>query len=183
MAYAQKIRKSSLYYLHMDHNERLQLERMVAENNVEDHTAQIRARKHSQPLREAIERMMAIKRDSSSAALAKSDPEAFDRLLVSKCPFLFNNYTDIFNRLKKDELDVAILMQLVDVLGKIESGGADQHDGSYEVGKLLKAIYVDSAMRRAKKSDAKRDKETSGRAPCQEISWRQYKRLSACIPK
>ena len=35
-----------------------------------------------------------------------------------------------------------ILFQFIDVLNKIEDGKMDQHEGSYEVGLLLKKIYV-----------------------------------------
>ena len=59
-----------------------------------------------------------------------------------KCQFLFNYYTDIFNRLRKEELDVDILWKLVDILEKIENKQYDQHTGSFEVGKILKKFIL-----------------------------------------
>ena len=44
-------------------------------------------------------------------------------------------------------------------LQAIEEGEIDQHEGSYEVGKLLKELYIDSALRRETKRDKKRKKK------------------------
>ena len=74
-------------------------------------------------------------------------------MCVSRCQFLFNNYTNIFNRLKKDELDMNILGKLLFVLKQIEDGHLDQHSGSYEVGKILKEMYIDSAIKQGEKYD------------------------------
>ena len=61
-------------------------------------------------------------------------------------PFLFNKYTDIFNKIKKDEIDLNILFQLLHILKLIEDSKLDQHTGSFEVGKLLKSIYIKHEM-------------------------------------
>jgi hypothetical protein len=44
-----------------------------------------------------------------------------------------------------------ILLRLINILHAIEEGALDQHEGSFEVGKLLKEIYIDSALRKADK--------------------------------
>ena len=96
--------------------------------------------------------------------------------------FLFNNYTDIFNKLYKDELDLGILNQFLTVLSQIEDGKIDQHEGSYKVGQLLKKIYIDSALKKADKLDAadKKKKGKNGKndkksEEPREISWKEYK--------
>ena len=80
--------------------------------------------------------------------------------------------------IRKDEIDLKILFQFLDVLNKIEDGHMDQHEGSYEVGLLLKKIYVDSALRKAEKLDAEHtQKEPEYKGPQVDISWKQFKTL------
>jgi hypothetical protein len=110
--------------------------------------------------------------------LAKSNPIEFETMCLSKCGFLFNQYTDIFNKVNKEELDLTILYKFLDVLKQIEDGKIDQHDGSFKVGKLLKELYVDSALKKTEKMDIKdkknRKMEKDNLKP-REISWTDYK--------
>lgn len=113
--------------------------------------------------------------------LRRSNPDAFNAMLAEKCSFLFNNYTDIFNRIKKDELNLSIFDNFIDILEKIENNELDQHDGSFEVGKILKSIYIDSALKKSANIDKKRkmeeDAETATRmTPSKNITWQQYKK-------
>ena len=77
----------------------------------------------------------------------------------------------------QDEIDVTILSKLLIVLKLIEDGQIDQQDGSVRVGRLLKEMYLDSAVKRA---DAL-DKEHSGeKEPINEgksISWNKFKQV------
>ena len=88
----------------------------------------------------------------------------------------FKALSDHFNKIKKDEIDLNILFQLIHILKMIEDGKLDQHTGSYEVGKLLKKIYIDGALMKAEK----RDKITGEVLPAnvnepKAISWKQFK--------
>ena len=100
-------------------------------------------------------------------------------MLVSQCNFLFTNYTDIFNKVKKEEIILGTLWDLLDVLKNIEDGRLDQHDGAYEVGKLLKSIYIDGALMKADKIDKKTGEVIPARpqAKKKKISWREYKMM------
>ena len=109
--------------------------------------------------------------------MAKSNPDKFDNLCVNKCQFLFKYYTDIFNKVKKDEINLQILLRLINVLYDIEEGNVDQHEGSFEVGKLLKEIYIDSALKKADKLNAETG-EVEKKEPEENISWAQYKSKS-----
>ena len=61
---------------------------------------------------------------------------------VNQCQFLFNNYTDIFNKIKTDTLNLTIMDKFLNILKRIEDGELDQHEGSYLVGQHLKrTIY------------------------------------------
>ena len=163
----------------MDPRERLQLEKLISANDVEDVTQDIRNRKHSMLIKEDIDRMMIIKRDY--ARLATSSPETFDAMLVSKCNFLFTNYFDIFNRVKKNELNLQIMGSFITVLKQIEDGELDQHTGAYQIGKLLKELYIDSAITRGDRLDEKHTKNTKApkRMPAENISWKEYKEMNS----
>ena len=60
------------------------------------------------------------------------------------------------------------------MLHAIEEGHVDQHEGSFEVGKLLKQIYIDSALRKAGKLDEDVD-DNEIKQPIEQISWAEYK--------
>ncbi len=64
---------------------------------------------------------------------------------------------------------------ILNVLERIEDGEIDQHEGSYEVGKLLKSLYVDTALRKAKKLDNPQDKPLKETG--KNISWHEWKRM------
>jgi hypothetical protein len=70
-----------------------------------------------------------------------------------------------------------ILLRLINVLYDIEEGNVDQHEGSFEVGKLLKEIYIDSALKKADKLNAETG-EVEKKEPEENISWAQYKSKS-----
>lgn len=95
-----------------------------------------------------------------------------------ECAFLFNNYTEIFNKLMKDELDMAILAKMLVVLKMIEDEKVDQHEGSVMVGKILKELYVDSAIKRADHLDAGRGEAKPAKVEGKDVSWKQFKKLS-----
>ena len=155
--------------------DRLQLQKMIDANNVVDCTQDIREKKHSSVIRNDVARLLELK--SKYSRLSQSNPVQFDKLCVSQCSFLFSNYTDIFNKVKKDEMNLNILSELLDVLKKIEDSKLDQHTGAYEVGKLLKEMYIDSALMKSEKLDEKTGKTTTISRPKPiKISWKEYKK-------
>ena len=77
----------------------------------------------------------------------------YKNILEQKCGFLWQNYTNLFNRLIKDELNLNILSAFINTLKQIEDGELDQHEASYKIGDVLKKMYIDSAMTRQKKID------------------------------
>ena len=169
----------------MNETHRLELEKMIKANNVEDCTKDIRSKQHSEPLRKDVHKMLTLKKQYRK--LSNTNPEKFDAILVENCPFLFNHYTDIFNRIKKDVIDLNILLQLINVLKKIEMHELDQHAGSFEDGKLLKSIYIDSALRKVEKLDDERDQydntTTKTSAKPKKICWRDYKKKHITFSK
>tara|TARA_B110000091_G_C13699910_1_gene425799 strand:+ start:59 stop:304 length:246 start_codon:yes stop_codon:yes gene_type:complete len=74
----------------------------------------------------------------------------------------------------KDEMDLQILERLINVLYSIEEGEVDQHEGSFEVGKLLKKIYIDSALKKADKLNELHENKEEEK-PVKPISWKEFK--------
>ena len=169
-------------------SQRLHLQKMMSENDVEDNTANIKMAKHSEKIRMDVNNLVFIK--SQHRELAKNNSDEFDNMCIRECSFLFNNYTDIFNKIKKDLIDMKILEYFLKTLKKIEDGEIDQHEGSYLVGELLKKIYVDSALRREQQLDAakdgdnkKRTHEPKTKTKTKNVSYSQYKQLVANCEK
>ena len=145
---------------------------MIKVNNVEDQTDLIRNLKHSQVLRNEINNMIMIK------AKYRGDNEKIAQECMNESNFLFTYYTDIFNKVKKDEIDINLLHKFLDILKKIEDGDLDQHEGSFQVGTILKDIYVDSALKKADKLDAANGTEkVEPKKANVQISWKQFKTM------
>ena len=156
----------------MDDNQRLQLQKMITVNNVEDQTGLIRDLKHSYILRENVNNLVMLK------AKHLDNVDSLNLEAMVECNFLFTYYTDLYNKTRKDEIDLKILFQFIDVLRKIEDGLVDQHEGSFEVGSLLKKIYIDSALRKAEKLNAETGVlEPEYKGPQVDISWKQFKQM------
>ena len=154
----------------MNQNESLQLKKMINDNNVIDYTNDIREKKHSDLIRNDVTRMIDLKK--KYPRLIQTNPKQFDNMLTSQCSFLFNNYTDIFNKVKKNQINLETLWNLLNVLKQIEHGKIDQHTGSYEVGKLLKQIYIDGAIMN---NDNKNKNKKPNKPVKKNISWNEYK--------
>ena len=168
----------------MDPDQRIHLQKMIDANDTEDHTEVIRRVKHSSQIYQDVSTMIKLKHDYSR--LAKSNHKQFDAMCVSRCTFLFTYYTDLYNRLKTGEIDLNLMFKMIRVLREIEDGKLDQHEGSYEVGKILKSIYVDSALKRSENLDAEqaaKEKRGTTKAaktsrpaiPEKKLSWAEFK--------
>jgi hypothetical protein len=155
--------------------ERLQLNKLLDENNSENNTEHIRQVKHSVLIRDDIRRLDSLK--TTEKELYESSIGTFTELAVTKCPFLYHHYTDIFNRVLKNEMDLAIMSRFLAVLKTIEDGTVDQHEGSVLVGRILKELYLDSAVRKADQLDKERQQEVVAKNDGKTISWSKYKSM------
>jgi hypothetical protein len=160
----------------MNNSERLNLKRLIDEMDCGDNTENIRKLKHSVVMRDDIRKIEVLKRDNSS--LKNSDPEKFVELCQNEAAFLFNNYTDIFNKIMKDELDLDIMTKLLIILKMIEDGKVDQHEGSVMVGKALKELYIDSATKRLDNIDKEYESQKIKPVESKKISWTEYKKIN-----
>ena len=161
----------------MDDNQRLQLKSMINENNVIDKTDMIRKLKHSKILRNEVNEMLQLKNLYKNNL---SSPDFRDEAM-NKCKFLFQYYTDIFNKLRKDELNVNMLFEFLDILEEIEKGKLDQHEASFKIGSTLKKMYIDSAVKHAENMKATDNENNEVKLkPKQEskdISWKHFKKI------
>ena len=161
----------------LNDNDRLQLQKMIDANDTQDNTSTIREVRHSDKIRKDVEKFILLKKQNEGIFL--SDKTKFEEICISQCSFIFMNYTDIYNKLLKDELNISILDKFLDVLKQIEDGKVDQHEGSVLVGELLKKIYIDSALRRSEKLDAEHAHEEKVYKTNKDISWRDYKKKTS----
>jgi len=155
----------------MNETQRLKLQEMVTNNNVEDQTNLIRQLKHSDILKNQIDILLSLKEQYGD------DSDKIHLEAMNDCNFLFTYYTDIYNKVRKNEIDLHLLNQMLNVLKDIENEKMDQHEGSFKVGTILKEIYVDSALKKSEKMD-KDDKLNKLPITLKQnipISWSEYK--------
>ena len=158
----------------MDDKLRNKLNKMVGEFKSENTTENIRKQRNSAKITKDVQTMLMLKQ--KYARLEQSNPDQFKLMAKNNCAFLFQNFINIFNRLLKNELDLNILFNMIQILEKIENGEIDQHDGSYMVGEILKKMYVDSAL----KKEQKRKRKKVKKKPVQnkKLSWKDFKNSS-----
>lgn len=147
------------------------LQKMIRENDTEDNTSKIRRLKHSAQIRRDVSNIRNIKRRLKTRDFHKLDAEC-----QRKCSFLFNNYTIIYNKMIKDEIDIQIMYKFLDALQSIEDGKRNQHEASYEIGMLLKQLYVDKKINKKSNSSSKQDKTKSTTKP-KKISYEEFKKM------
>jgi hypothetical protein len=145
----------------MNDSQRIKLQEMIDVNDTINHTEEIRQLNHSSLIRKDVVKIQQTKRK-----LKTTHYKTLDNVLQSECFFLFQNYTLIYNKLLKNDLDVTILYTFLDVLENIENGNRDQHEASYEIGTLLKKIYIDKKIEDAP--------QTNFISPVENISWKEY---------
>jgi hypothetical protein len=159
----------------LSNNERLQLKKMVSEMGSVDNSEIIRKLKHSVAIRDGVRILDNLKKEHNELRLHNFDE--FRNICVNECSFLYNNYSDIFNGVIKDELDLTILTKLLTVLKLIEDNKIDQNEGSVMVGKILKEMYIDTALKKSDNLDKKYGSDKVEENTGKNVSWKEYKNL------
>ena len=154
----------------MNDNQRYQLKQMIEQNKVIDNTNVLRELKHSSNIRNCIIKLLELKQTHKE--LLQTDKSKFEEIALQDCGFLFFNYMPLYNTVLKENIDMNIMQQLLDTLSKIENGEYDQHEGSFEVGKLLKTIYIDGTLQDIHRKDE--ESKITYKTP-KTIHWSQYK--------
>lgn len=157
----------------MNNEERLNLKKLVNEMECVNNTENIIRLKHSEKLRDDIRQMELLKLHKKN--LYETDPPEFNELCKKECAFLYMNYTDIFNKVIVGELNLDIMAQMLYVLKLIEEEQVDQHEGSAMVGKILKELYIDSAIKRGDKLDKENETSKPKEVEEKKVSWIEWK--------
>ena len=162
----------------LDQQQRIDLAALIKANKTDDCTQEIRSKKQSVAISNGVKHLIFLKQKYQR--LKKSNRNEFDALCVKQCSFLFNNYTDLYNKIMNDNLNLAILEKFLTILKKIEDGELDQHEGSYLIGTYLKEMYIDSALKTQEKLDTKIDNKKSKQPFTKvekKISYKDFKLL------
>lgn len=159
----------------LDDETRLKFNELLKESDAADNTEKIRKLKHSSKIKEQISIMLDIKK-----RYTRLDKNTLYKMIDTQCNWLFSHYFNLFNKLKKDELDIKILGQFVNALKAVEDGDMDQHEASVRVGQILKKLYIDSALKKDKKEEAKRERQRKKKPVNRKgkLTWEQYKKLN-----
>ena len=140
----------------MNNLDKLQLDKLINEHNVIDYSKDIREKRHSLLIKVDVNKILNLKIKYNR--LLSTNYKQFEQIAISQCSFLYKNYNDIFNKIINNELNLNTLNQLLNILKKIEVGDKDQHEASFEVGKLLKQIYIDGVIMKQEKTKQLNDK-------------------------
>jgi len=157
----------------MNASEKLNLNNLIKEYKHESTTEKIRTLKHSNLIREDVAKMIELKKK-----YIRIDNKTLKGMVEKQCSFLYTNYTNIFNKVFKGVIDLNLLNNFLKILKTVEDGKCDQHEASYNVGQILKQIYIDSAVREADIKDKKYKKKEKPLKKAKKISWSQYKILN-----
>jgi hypothetical protein len=157
----------------MNKTESIDLKNLVKEYKYESTTDKIRELKHSKKIREDITKIIELKKKYT-----RLNGKNLRNMVEKQCHFLYKNYTNIFNKIYKDNIDLNLFNKFLLILEKIEEGECDQHQASVEVGKILKEIYIDSAMREGDKLDKKHKKKPVKTRKAKSISWNEFKKMN-----
>lgn len=160
----------------MNDAQRSRLTELIKEHNVVDNTQSLRAAPQSGALRRELKQLERLKRHHAT------DPKRFEQLLRERCPVL-HEYQGVLDRIKAPNVDVGVMERMIDALETIETGAADQHEASFEVGKLLKRKYIDRKIAPCSSSPGPSASTSiapgapdTGRSA---ISWAEFKRAQA----
>lgn len=150
----------------------IDLKNLVKDYKYESTTDKIRELKHSIKIRQDISKIIQLKKKYE-----RMTNENRKKIIEGQCDFLFNNYTNIFNKIYNDNIDLNLFHEFLVILKGIEDGKLDQHEASVKVGTILKEIYLDSAIRETNRKEA-RKKNKIKQKKGKKISWDDYKKLN-----
>tara|TARA_B110000285_G_C15032889_1_gene567694 strand:- start:12 stop:494 length:483 start_codon:yes stop_codon:yes gene_type:complete len=138
----------------MNNKQKKQLKQIIKENDVKDNTRMLRKNRKSSKLKNEVDIIQGLKIQYNVDELIFKEQEYN---LKEKCPTLYKEYSNIYTKLLRNEIDVNILYTFLDELEKIEKGTVNQHEASYNIGVLLKSLYVDKELKILEENNTKTD--------------------------
>jgi hypothetical protein len=156
----------------MDETEKNDLQRMIKANNVDNNTELIRQTGESQQIWKNVNTLLNLMNVHKEMHL--QSPAIFKELCQKTVPFLHTKYNIIFDKVINKEINLDILLKMINKLKHIEEGGLDQHEASFEVGKLLKVQYIDKVLN---------ENENENENININISWNEYSKQQLNVQK
>lgn len=151
----------------------LDMKALMESDDYINNTVRIRELKHSERILEEIGKLCELRKKHPNMRMI--DEVGYTELCRNTTPFLFNHYTDIFNKVVKDELNMEMMVRFIFILKQIEDGILDQYDASVKVGTILREMYVDSAIRRGENLDKLHESEATQFVEPVKMSWSDFK--------
>ena len=148
----------------MNSKEALKLNDMIQEGDCVDNTEMIRQLKHSSQITKNLNIILRLKKKHEE--MDTFDFKALDNECLKECRFLFDNYTSIYNKLLRGQIDLVVFYKFLYYLKKIEDGELTFYQASFEIGTLLKNMYVDPIIEKDNNKNVKN------------ITWNEYKSLN-----
>ena len=162
-----------VFYIMNSFTQGLDIKALMESDDYVNNTDRIRELKHSENILEEIGKLCDIRKKHPNMRMM--DELGYNELCQKTTPFLYNHYTDIFNKVIKDELNMEMMVRFIFILKQIEEGVIDQYDASVKVGTILKEMYVDSAMRRGDNLDKLHESEAPTFVEPVKMSWSEFK--------
>jgi hypothetical protein len=162
----------------LTNQERLDLKRLLSSSSDYSNTTElIRHVKHSTSIQKEVMDLAAwMKSKPKETNFEDTNNELEAQQVV---PFLYGLYPDLFKKVLHNEIDFRILDRVIQVLQGIEDGKVDQHEGSVLVSKVLKELYLDSAVRHGDNLDKKYESNQKPKYNLEkQISWKTYRSQS-----
>ena len=150
----------------MNNNEKNKLDELKKGNDqYVDNTDNIRKLKNSSLIKNDVAIILKHKHNWKTT----NKPLNIDSL-KDQCSFLYNNYQSIFDKLVDcNDWDIKLLFKFIKKLEDIENAVCNQDEASYDIGTLLKNIYIDPVI------NEEDDDTKCVNEPIEKISWSQYK--------
>lgn len=182
----------------------LSLHRFCQLRQLEDNTDLIRTLRHSDILEREVLQLLDLQ-----AQFGDDDP-GFCSAAAAECTFLCMYYTDIYQRIRKRQLNVDLLLRCIGILRQIENGTYSHQQGQTEAESLFLQLFSDSAQRRsaaqggtdpgtaaqgaapapsahapasAPEAEPPVDPGDQGRGPSVNLSWAAFRNRLACQRK
>lgn len=153
----------------MNSHQKRQLDKLIQENNVSDNTYNIRQDANSSKIHDCVKKIEETKKKLHYTR----NFTVLDKECMKHSSFLFVQYPNIYNKLLKYQIDVKILYRFLDELKSIEDGSKNQHEASFEIGKLLKKMYVDKELEDIEPSESPQEP-----VKINNISYADYKKMN-----
>tara|TARA_Y100000768_G_C23793726_1_gene593822 strand:- start:174 stop:674 length:501 start_codon:yes stop_codon:yes gene_type:complete len=113
------------------------LDDIIKEHKIEDNTSYVVNNKKASIIRKEFYALLKIKQVHGHEKKNLSKIQA---------PYLYKNYKAIFDKIIKEDFNVELFKDLIDILEKIENKRIDLNEGSFIFGKKLKNIFVDKCI-------------------------------------